>query len=379
MSRPIRIIHLITTLDVGGAEMALFRLLERMDRNNFQNRVVSLVPHGLVGERLIELGIPVESLGMAHGRPSFAALYRLFRLLRQFRPDVLQTWLYHADLLGLVAGRLIGAPAVIWNLRASDMDMSQYRRLSGWTVRICSMLSRYPQALVVNSMAGLRYHEGIGYKPRRWVLIYNGIDTERFKPDLVARRTIRDELGLDAKTVLIGYIARYDPMKDHKTFLRAARCMLDWQPEAHFLLCGKDITWSNPTMVSLIEHLGLRQRVHLLGLREDISRITSALDLATSTSAFGEGFPNVVAEAMACGVPSVVTDVGDSASIVGNTGLIVLPRDPQELAKGWIRLVDMGSARCRTLGDAARERIQELFSIERMVQAYDELYRETVL
>lgn len=354
--------------------MMLYRLLTRIEQSDYQSRVISLLTAGPIGEKIAEQGIPVLSLGMTPGKPSLGAFFHLVRELRQFQPDILQTWLYHADLMGLFAGRLSGVPDVIWNLRASDADMSRYRPLSGWTLRACARLSSRPRAVVTNSAAGRIHHEKIGYKPRRWVLIPNGVDIERFKPDPSARSAVRLELGLDADTFLIGYIARYDPLKDHLTFLRAAGQLIERYPVAHFLLCGMNITWDNQALVRLVDSNGLRERIHLLGSRDDMPLITSALDAATSAS-ISEGFSNVIVEAMACGVPCVVTDVGDSAAILGETGVVVQPSDPLALAEGWMQLINASNAERKKLGDDARQRVRQRFSLDRITRQYEDLYQ----
>ncbi|MBC8505254.1 MAG: glycosyltransferase [Chloroflexi bacterium] len=355
--------------------MMLYRLLKHMDTIRYESRVVSMIPPGEMGEMIAELGIPVETINMQRGRPSLRALNRLARLLKQFRPDVLQTWLYHADLLGLLAGKLAGVSNILWNVRSSNMDMAQYRRLSGWTVRACSGLAAMPQGIVINSRAGLRYHTGIGYHPRRWILIPNGVDTDLFCPRPHVRRDLLAELSLSEADapLLIGYVARFDPMKDHTTFLRAVREFVDAGYNAHFVLCGADISWSNRSLASMIDALDIRSRIYLLGSRQDVENVTAAFDLATSAS-LSEGFPNTVAEAMSCGVPCVVTDVGDSAEIVAHTGVVVPPGDAAALAAGWARLLGAGAAHRQRLGTLARQRIFENYSLDSMVQAYEELY-----
>jgi glycosyltransferase involved in cell wall biosynthesis len=369
----LKIMHLISSLDVGGTEMALYRLLSQMDRQHFQNTVVSLIEVGPVGEKIQALGIPVHSLGMQRGRPSPLGIWRLAHVLRHKRPDILQTWLYHADLLGLVTAALVRVPCTIWNLRASDMDMSKYRRLSGWTVHLCKLLSGMPQAVVVNSEAGRAFHTQHGYHPRRWVLIPPGIDTQAFRPDAGARLEVRRELGLTSEALLIGLVARFDPMKDHATFLRAAGQLAHIETHVQFVLVGTRGAVDNPELSALIAQAQLHGRVHLLGLRSDTPRLMAALDIA-SLSSISEGFPNVVGEAMACGVPCVVTDVGDSARIVGETGIVVPSRNPRALVEGWQKMIGLGTAGRQQLGQAARERIQRYYSLEQIVQQYETFY-----
>lgn len=249
--RGLTVVHVITELDRGGAEVMLCRLLERTDRHRFEHTVVSLTDAGTLGPTIRELGVPVQTLGMRRGVPDVRAVWHLARLIRQERPVVLQTWLYHADLVGLIAGRLAGIRAIVWNVRCSDMDMRQYSWSSRLTRRLLSALSAAPAAVIVNSERGRRVHERIGYRPRRWVTIPNGIDLARFQPDPQARERLRKELGLPLSARLIGMVARYDPMKDHATFLRAAAEFLRngvarGQADLHSVLVGRGVTWGNP-------------------------------------------------------------------------------------------------------------------------------------
>jgi glycosyltransferase involved in cell wall biosynthesis len=370
----INILHLITDLNTGGAEVSLYRLLRRMDRSRFNNRVISMIPVGEIGEKIRALGIPVTSLGLSPGQFSLAALWSLARELRSERPDILQTWMYHADLLGLLAAKLNGIQPVVWNIRSSVIDTSLYRPLTGQVIRLCSWLSNMPRAVIINSRAGREYHTDIGYHPRRWVLIPNGIDPDQFRPDEIARRSVRDELGLDQKIILIGMFARFDPMKGHADFLYAAGLLTHSGVDAHFLLAGQDVSPNNETLKSLIIEEGLVGYVHLLGRRDDIHRLEAALDILAMPSVIGEGFPNVVAEAMACGVPCVVTDVGDAAFLVADTGRVVPPCDPAAMAVAWMELVRSGEQVRHRLGESARRRVVENFSLEKMVTAYEDLY-----
>ncbi len=369
----IRIVHIITDLNTGGAEMMLYRLLSSMDRERFESQVVSLIHLGVVGDKIRSLGIPIYSLEMQPGRPTFRGLLRLVRLLRHERPDILQTWLYHADLLGLIAARLAKIRVVMWNILASNIDMSRYRRLSKWTLRVCALLSGWPEAVVVNSLAGKDFHIRLGFHPRRWVLIPSSVDTDQFKPNPTARSALRQELGLSSETILIGLIARFDPMKDHENFLTAAGKLSHTFSDVHFILAGTGVTADNLQLSRLIEREKLSGRVHLLGYRQDIPGLTAASDIATSSS-YGEGLQTTVVEAMACGVPCVVTDVGDSAYLVGETGVVVPPRDAHALANGWTRLIRAGVEGRQALGQAARQRIHDHFDLGRIVGQYEQLY-----
>jgi glycosyltransferase involved in cell wall biosynthesis len=373
--QPRLLVHVISSLDVGGAETALLRLVAGLEGRSFRNHVVSLIAPGAVADRIRALGIPVESLEMRRGRASLRAVGRLARLLRREHPEVVQTWLYHADLLGLVAARLVGLKKVVWNVRSSDMDMSRYRWLSGATVRACACLSGHPVAVVVNSTAGRQVHDRLGYRPRRWEVIPNGVDTSVFQPDSIARMAVRRELHIPEEVGVVGMVARLDPMKDHATFFRAAKGIRRLRPDTRFILAGDGVVPENLSLEHDLVSLGIAGQTHLLGRRPDANRIMAALDIGTLSSAFGEGCPNVVPETMACGVPCVVTDVGDAASIVGNTGIVVPPRDPAALAEGWASLLRIDREARRRLGEEARKRVLEKFTVERMVNDYALLYR----
>ena len=371
----IRVAHLITDLSTGGAELMLRRLLEKMDRNYFSNLVISLSDVGPVGQDILKLGIPVASLGMSPGRPSPASIWRLVRLLRHHRPQLLQTWLYHADLLGLVAAGLSGRPKVVWNLRCSNMDLTQYSQMTGLIVRACAALSPLPYAVVANSEAGRRYHQSVGYRPRRWELIPNGFDLDRFRPDPSARGRLRAELGVPEDAPLIGLVARFDPMKDHRTFLEAAAVVHRRYEAVDFVLCGTRVDRGNVPLAQRVQALGLDSVTHLLGERYDVPNITAALDVACSSS-ITEGFPTAVGEAMACGVPCVVTDAGDSALLLGDGGIVVPPRDPAALAEALGELMQAGSAGRAELGRLGRERVERHYSLPAIVDRYERLYKE---
>jgi glycosyltransferase involved in cell wall biosynthesis len=372
--RPIKIVHLITELNTGGAEQMLHKLVTRMDPNAFSPLVVSMTDRGPVGERLANEGVPVLELGMRLGRPNPVGLLRLCRLLREHDPDVLQTWLYHADLLGLVAGKASAVKKIVWGIRCSDMDLGNYSPLTALTVWFNAKLSVLPDAILVNSEKGREVHEKRGYSTRRMTVLPNGFDLERFRPDETAREWLLAQLGLPRQATLIGFVARFDPMKDHETFFRAAEALAAKEDSVHFVLAGDGMVASNP-QVSGFVNPKLRDRVHLLGRREDIPRLLAALDIATSASAYGEGFSNAVGEAMACGVPCVVTDVGDAEQIVGGTGEVVPPGSPQRLSEAWKRLVDVGREKRKRLGEQARARVVEKYEIGAVVRRFEDFYR----
>jgi glycosyltransferase involved in cell wall biosynthesis len=286
--------------------------------------------------------------------------------------------MYHANLLGVIAGKLAGVPHIVWNIRSSNIDFSHYRRLTRWTVFLGARLSGFVDAVIVNSEVGRSVHRAWGYHNARMIVIPNGFNIDHLKPDPSARGSVRAELGVRQDTLLIGLIARYHPRKDHASFLNAAALLCRREPLVHYLLAGDGVALENSELSHLVRENGLERHIHLLGRRRDIPRLTAALDIATSSSAFGEGFSNAVGEAMACGVPCVVTDVGDAADIVGDTGSVVPAGNPEALARGLADMMDLGPDGRKALGQRARQRVEARFSQARMVEAYESLYERLV-
>lgn len=372
---PLRLMHLITSLNVGGAQMSLYKAVTRFHPERIASMVVSLVTPGKIGKLIAEQGIPVLSLGMRPGRPSPLALFRLSGLLRRFRPHILQTHLYHADLLGYLAGKWANVPIILWNLQQSRMDFSRYRCATGLTVRLCAQLSRGVKKILVNSFAGLKAHALLGYDAERLMMAPNGYDLTRFRPDPASYREVREFLAISPQARLAGMLARFDPQKDHENFLNAARLVLASHPETYFLMAGNGVSLDNPPFAELVQAARVApERLFFLGERADMPRLLASLDVFVSSSAFGEGTPNVIGEAMACGLPCVVTDVGDSALIVGETGLVVQPGSPGELARALGEVLSWPAAERSCRGAAARARIQQKFDIDQITAKLESFY-----
>jgi len=356
----------------------LYKLLSRIDRTFFKPSIISLTDIGPVGARIVNGGIPVKAMGMRRGMPDPAGLIRLVGSLKTQRPDLVQTWMYHADLIGGLAARVSGGIPVIWNIRHVDLDSRRNKQTTIWTAKVCAKLSSsLAQKIVTNSATSRRVHAMLGYADKTMVVIPNGFDTDHFKPNPDARKSIRHELGIPQDTILIGFIARFHPQKDHRNFITAASLLAERTKDIRFLLCGDGINWGNPLLCQWIGEAGLQDYFLLLGRRNDIPLVTAALDIATSASA-GEGFSNVIGEAMSCGVPSVVTDVGDSALLVGETGIVVPPHDPASLAAAWNEMIVMGTDGRLARGEKARQRVLKLFSLHAIVKQYEDLYQQTV-
>jgi glycosyltransferase involved in cell wall biosynthesis len=374
-THPIRITHVITGLGVGGAEMSLLKLLTALDRDQFPATVVSLTGDAPLGERIRALGIPVTALNLTPGRPDPRLVLHLAACLRNNLPDILQTWMYHADLAGGLAARLTGSLPVIWNIRHTVTTLAAFKPGTRLVVRINAHLSHFlPKRIISNSESGRQSHAALGYAVDRMIVIPNGFDLESFQPNPQARRQIRKELGIRDETPLVGLCARFHPDKDHKTFFRAAGILMEQMPETHFLLWGKDVDENNSMIASCLGRGSLRKNIHLLGYRDDSPRLNAALDISTLSST-SEAFPSVVGEAMACEIPCAVTDVGDARVIVGDTGLVVPVGNPIALVEAWRSLLALPVMERAALGKRARQRIMEHYDLQKTTAEYAQLYR----
>jgi glycosyltransferase involved in cell wall biosynthesis len=372
----IKVLHIITDLGLGGAETMLYRLLARMDSARFANEVISLTNLGVNAENIRAAGIPVRALGMKRSIPNPLPAARLLQSIRKSKPQIVQTWMYHADLIGGLTARLAGDIPVVWNIRHANLDPQGNRLLTIWIAKACALLSPWlPRRVLCCSQAASLSHIRLGYAANKMEIIPNGFDLHGFRPDSAARLSLRNELRIAEDALIIGMAARFHPLKDHHNFIQAAARLHAVLPEVHFVLCGSGVDSKNPRLARWVTAARLDAHCHLLGARRDMPRLFAAIDIATSSSK-SEAFPSVVGEAMACGTPCVVTDVGDSALIVGDSGRVVPPRDPVALAAAWRELIEAGSGVRRCLGLDARRRVEQHFALPQVVQRYESIYAE---
>ena len=375
----VSLVFVITGLGTGGAETMLLKLLEQLDRGRFEAHVISLTTLGDIGPRIQALGIGVEALGMHPLQPSPWRFMWLVRRLKALQPDVVQTWMYHADLIGGLAARWAGVRRVVWGIRNTNLDPDKTKWTTRAVVRLCSRLSGHlPMKIVSCSDVAARVHGQRGYDAGKMLVIPNGFDLSRFVPDARCRPQVRAELGLAPGVPLVGMVARCDPMKNHMGFIQAAAAVRQQLPAAHFVMIGGGVDVGNASLSAAISAADLGGAVHLLGLRHDIPRLMAALDVLALPS-HGEAFPNVLGEAMACGVPCVTTDVGDAAYIVGTSGHVVPVGDMAALADKIVQLLRLGPALLEQRRIDARVRIGELFDIRRVVRQYEDLYAALAL
>lgn len=368
-----RITHITASLECGGAEMMLYKLLANGDRERFRHSVICLGRQGELGGRLADLGVPVVNLGIRPRLSGIVSLCRLWTAVDNSRPDLVQSWMPHADLLGALLAITRSRVPLVWNIQHSDLRFGVHKWYTVATVRLCGWLSSVPDSIICCSRASFDTHARLGFPSSKMVVIPNGIDTDVFRPNPDARTGTRTGLGISSDDRVIGMAAHVRPEKDHATFFKAA-ARLSSKMDVHYLLCGAG---ADPASVlsTMARDAGLSSnRVHFLGRRNDMPDILPALDVFTLTSRASEGWPNVLGEAMACGIPCVATDVGDSASIIGDSRLIAPAGDAAALASAWEYLLRMPPAERLRLHAICRKRVVDSFHVRPVVRQYADLY-----
>ena len=365
-----RITFITTSLDPGGAETALVALALGLTALGAQTSVIALRGSGRLAERLRTGGTSVATLDAGSAAEALIALPRVPLELRRFRPEVVQGWMYHGNLVAS-AVRPFRRCRLYWGIRQTLGALDRESPATNRLIRFEARLSNWPDGIIYNSMRARRDHEDVGYSAAKGMVVPNGFDTELLRPNAEARTRLRGQLGLADDVILVGHLARYHPVKDHATFLHAASGMSE--PRARFVMAGRGVDASNAELTGLIERLGLKGRVTLLGEADEVHAVLTCLDVLCVSSR-SEAFPNVIGEAMSCGVPCVTTDVGDAAQIVGDTGRVVPVGDPARLAESLRAIAQMGTEARIRLGQAARQRIVELYALGSMIRQYQRIY-----
>ncbi len=370
-----RVTHVITALNLGGAERALYSLLTGGLASEFESRVISLTDTGHFGPLLRAAGIAVTCLGMRRGRLAPAALFLgLRKALRNAPSDLLQGWMYHGNLAASMGSLAAPRTAVAWNIRHSLEGLPEEGRGTRFGIRVGRLISRMPKAIIYNSDRSRRQHEEAGFASARGHVIPNGFDTQAWHPSASDRLEVRSEIGLRDEECLLGFVGRHHPLKDVPNFLRSLRPAMSERSNLHAALVGPDIGPASTDLRPLLSELP-SDRVHVLGRRTDVARLMRGFDLLCLSSC-AEGFPNVLGEAMASGVPCITTDVGSAAEVVSETGWVVPARDPAALAAAIVDAASLNPAARRFRGERARERICQSFSLDAVVDRYRSLYRE---
>lgn len=374
-----KILHVIPVLAVGGAEIVLEQLLLHPQSAQHDNRVLCLGNVDEIGIRLAEHNIDVVYLGVEPKNP--ASLFRLYSIrkeIEEFRPDIIQTWMYHANLLTGWLTRFSNSPPIVWAIHQDISDKSWIKTTTMAIIKLGAQFSdSIPERVISVSERSVDSHIKIGYRQEKFIVIHNGFDIGADQAALGKKINLRKELGVEEESLIVGFFARFHEMKDHINFLAAAEIVIQEMKSVHFVLAGRQVDDDNSVLVKEIEARGLSSTVHLLGQRNDVPKLLAGLDLYTISSR-SEGFPLSVGEAMAAGIPCVVTDVGDAAKLVGDTGLVVPPASSRDLAAAWMDLLSKTSIERQSMGKAARARIIEKFSLDKMVADYYQLYDDVV-
>ena len=373
-----KILHVITALNFGGAETMLAKLVdhERMQGGAVQPSVVSLMPPGAAGDRIRASGVPLHHCGMSRAIDLFSGLARLRAAIAQEQPALIMAWMYHAHLATRLATLLRpGNVPVIWNVRHSIDDLTQEKPVMRAIVRTAALFSSWPRMIIYNSHAAAAQHQRLGFHTERMMVIPNGFDCDLFRPGQEARDRLVRDLGIAPGALIVGMAARNHPMKDAANLVEAVLRARERGTDVHLLLTGEGMD----SPAERLQHLLAAMPADRLTLRSHdrvLAELLPGFDILALPSAWGEGFPNILGEAMACGVPCIATDVGDSSSIVGKSGLVVPPRDPERLAEAIMAMGQLGPDGRQKLGELARARVQEQFSMGQIAARYHQLYQD---
>lgn len=370
-----KIVHIITSLNDGGAENTLYKIC-KYDKFN-KHIVISFLNSGKYFYLLKRIGIEVYALDVKFY--SFYKIFILMKLLRSLKPNIIQTWLIHADLVGGLVSRLLGFKNIIWNIRYSEIQKKNQVKLTKLLiVKIMARLSYIvPRSIVIVSKKAQKIYASEGYDKKKFHFIPNGYDLKILKNNYLQKIEFKQTLKTNKKIPIIGNISRFHPKKDHNNLIKALSILKSKNINFFCVLFGTNVDKNNTELVSEIKNLGLNRNVRLFGQNDNVVKIFNGIDLFVQSSSYGEGFPNVVAESMACKTPCVVTNVGDSSFILGDTGWIVPPNNPFKLAKSiQTAFNEIGKKKWIIRGDRSRSRIKKNFNINKMINSYNQLWKD---
>ena len=374
---PAAVQHVTTSLDLGGAQAMLLKLVgaDPCVRPALQHSIVSLLRPGVLAPAGEDSRCSVYTLNMRRTLPTPPALLRLLRITGCERPDLIQGWMYHGNVAASVAGMAQARSVpVIWNVRHSLADPKVESRATRALLALSARLSRSAAAIIYNSHVSARQHEAIGFDERRSAYVPNGFDSLRYRVDRGRSAHLRDLFGIPGEGIIVGMVARLHPMKDHAMLVEAVARGRAMGHDLHLLMVGTGLDTPPPPLARLIAQLLPPDRVTLVGERHDVAEWLPGIDILALSSAWGEAFPNVLGEAMMCGLPCVATDVGDSALVLGESGTIVPPRDAEAMAAALARIAAEGAEGRVRRGDVARARAVEHYELAEVARRYHSLY-----
>jgi glycosyltransferase involved in cell wall biosynthesis len=371
----LNVLHIIGDLDDGGVQKILADLCVG-DKAN-RHTVVSFRDNGKYGSLLSKNGIRVECLQMPVGRISIKGIWTLLLMIRSICPTTIQTWMYHGSLIGSVVARIVSSAPIFWSIHNCNLSDGTVKRATQWVSRILRYLSFFmPKAIIYCAHRALEYHVSLGYNKANSYVVQNGYNFDSFKPDNLARVQFRSNLAIPVDVPLLGMVARFDPQKDHENLFKAISILKQKEVRFSFVLVGTGMTLETSEIAAFVDNYKIKDHLILLGQRNDISSVMNAIDIHVLSS-LAEAFPNVLVESMACGTPCVSTDVGDATLIVGDTGWIVNPQSPQELADGILAALNCFADRdewyLRKL--RARQRVVDRFGIDKLIYQHNAVWR----
>lgn len=371
------VLHIIVGLNVGGAESMLKRLIESDTASIPSTVVVSLTSLGVIGESLRSRGVCVHALGMSSALSFPIALWRLAKLIRQYQPNIIQTWMYHANLLGGLAACLAGHRNIVWGVRRTSLSLSDSAQ-TVLVMKVCALLSRWvPKKIICVAEAARQAHVAAGYDAARMVVIPNGFDFSHFTATMEQRIALRWACRFSEGDVVVGCLGRFHPDKGQDNFVKAAAIVADSHSDVKFLLVGRDCDANNHKLIGWLNEYGLQDRFALLGERNDVPVCLAAMDVFCMPSRT-EGFPNGLGEAMAMGLPCVATQVGDTAILAGETAVMVPAQDEQALARGLLEVISLSEEQRYQMGQRAKVRVMSEFSIQKARERFDAVYQQVL-
>lgn len=371
-----KVLFVTTGLGTGGAEVFLCDLASQMVASGISCTIVSLKSKGQQADRLAKSGCEVVQIASQKPLDLLLLVPRLRTLIAKQKPDLVQGWMYHGNIAATLATLCMKIP-IMWSLHHSLQDIHDEKPALQAAIYVSRMLSYLPHKIHYCATPSAQQHEDFGFNSEHRIVIPNGINCQKFTPSPDQRTRARQAMGIRKNDgLVIGHIGRLHPMKDHPNFIRAAALACAERPDLSFVMIGAEVEDRNKTLVTLCESLGVRNRIHLLGPREDIAELLHGINILSTSSAWGESLPIVIGEAMATGIPCVATDLGDCTHLIGNTGKIVLPRDAAALSKAWLELLSEPPQQFSQREDEARKRIVNYFEIHKIVKAFLEHYAE---
>lgn len=376
-NRKIRIAHIITDLTSSGSSSMLYKLMAHTDRSRFDPVIIALDSEGEFIDKIIAHAIPVYTFNMSRNPSSSWHVLRLARLLRKLEPDILQGWMYQGNLAASLASKLLAKrPVLLWNVRQTVYNLQQEPRSTRWAIGFSQRLMNMPDRILYNSWLSENQHAALGFDEQKSQIVANGFDLQLFAPNTYSRELMRTKLAIPQDAIVIGMVAHYCPSKNHALFMEAAHLLGMHNRNVHFILAGEQVSTDNPEIAALLKRFPtLQGKLHLLGKRQDIPALMNALDMFTLTATRGDGFPNAVGEAMACGVPCIATDIGDTALLINKTGQTLQEATPSSLAFAWQEWINAGEIWRKEQGRQARKRIQKHYAIQNIASQYQDIYQ----